>query len=74
VPVVILSGTYVRKLVLDALVRGAHGYIPKTLGGRSILSALQLVLSGEKFVPSIILDNNEQSRARRSPLPCRSNA
>jgi two-component system nitrate/nitrite response regulator NarL len=74
VPVVILSGTYDRKLVLDALVRGAHGYIPKTLGGRSILSALQLVLSGEKFVPSIILDNNEQSRARRSPLPCRSNA
>ena len=32
VPVVILSGTYDRKLVLDALVRGAHGYIPKNLG------------------------------------------
>jgi two-component system, NarL family, nitrate/nitrite response regulator NarL len=61
VPVVILSGTYDRKLVLDALVRGAYGYIPKTLGGRAILSALQLVLSGEKFVPSIILDNDEQS-------------
>jgi DNA-binding NarL/FixJ family response regulator len=61
VPVVILSGTYDRKLVLDALQRGAQGYIPKTLGGRAMLSALQLVLSGEKFVPSIILDDDDQS-------------
>ena len=57
VPVVILSGTFERKLVLDALMRGAHGYIPKTLGGKAMLSALQLVVAGEKFVPSIILDD-----------------
>ena len=66
VPVVILSGTYDRKLVLDALVRGAHGYIPKNLGGKAMLSALQLVLSGEKFVPSLILEDDEQPAPGRS--------
>ena len=60
VPVVILSGTYDRDLVLDALARGARGYIPKTLGGKAMLSAFQLVLSGETFVPSIVLGGNEQ--------------
>lgn len=59
------SSGYGRKLVLDVLVRGARGYISKTLGGRAIFSALQLVLVGKKFVLSIILDDDEQSRAGR---------
>ncbi len=63
VPVVILSGTFERKLVLDALMRGAHGYIPKTLGGKAMLSALQLVVAGEKFVPSIILDDDRAGQS-----------
>ena len=61
VPVVILSGTFERKLVLDALMRGAQGYIPKTLGGKAMLSALQLVVAGEKYVPSIILEDDGAS-------------
>ena len=61
VPVVILSGTFERKLVLDALMRGAHGYIPKTLGGKAMLSALQLVVAGEKYVPSIVLEDGGAS-------------
>lgn len=63
VPVVILSGTFERKLVLDALMRGAQGYIPKTLSGKAMLSALQLIVSGEKFVPSIILDDDGASHS-----------
>ncbi|MFQ5959114.1 MAG: response regulator [Alphaproteobacteria bacterium] len=54
VPVVILSGTLHRSEVINALDRGAHGYIPKTLSGESMLNALQLVVSGEKYVPSVI--------------------
>ena len=54
VPVVILSGSYHRSDVLNALERGAHGYIPKTLSGKAMLNALQLVISGERYVPSII--------------------
>ena len=54
VPVVILSGSYHRSDVLNALDRGAHGYIPKTLSGKAMLNALQLVISGERYVPSII--------------------
>ena len=74
VPVVILSGTFERKLVLDALMRRAHGYIPKTLGGKAMLSALQLIVSGEKFVPSIVLDDDgagpaSMSRATGAPVP-----
>ena len=74
VPVVILSGTFERKLVLDALMRGAYGYIPKTLAGKAMLSALQLIVAGEKFVPSIILDDDHAGQSggngqSRAPVP-----
>ncbi|MFQ5783875.1 MAG: response regulator [Alphaproteobacteria bacterium] len=54
VPVVILSGSYHRSDVINALERGAHGFIPKTLSGKAMLNALKLVISGEKYVPAVI--------------------
>ncbi len=57
VPVVILSGAYRRDDVLDALDRGAHGFIPKTLSGEAMLNALKLVMSGERYVPAVIFSD-----------------
>lgn len=59
VPTVVLSGEQSQIRIKEALNRGAAGYIPKTLGGRAMLSALQLVLAGETFVPSLAISENE---------------
>lgn len=55
IPVVIISGAARRRDILDAFDRGAAGFIPKDLSGRTIIKALELVLAGEKYVPSSLV-------------------
>lgn len=52
VPVVILSGYASRDHVITAMRNGASGFIPKTVSGPTMISALKLILSGEKYLPS----------------------
>ena len=54
-PVVMLSGVATGLDVRQALARGASGFIPKDLSGEGMLRALELVLSGEVYIPSMIL-------------------
>ena len=63
-PVVVLSGSTDRRRVLAALARGAHGYIPKTLTGEAMLHALRLVISGEKYVPSVVISESQARQLR----------
>jgi DNA-binding NarL/FixJ family response regulator len=56
VPVVILSGVIGRVEAMDALKRGAAGVISKELRGPALINALRLVLVGETFVPSSLVD------------------
>ncbi len=51
VPVAILSGLASEEDVRSCLDKGAVGFFPKTLSGPSLVNAIKLVLSGEKFVP-----------------------
>ncbi len=53
--VMIMSGYYRRRDVVDALRHGAVGFIPKTLGSEAMLNAFRLVLAGEKFIPADLL-------------------
>ncbi len=55
-PVVVLSGLVDRDLMVDSINAGASGYIPKKLSGAAMLSALRLVLAGEKFLPVMMLE------------------
>jgi two-component system nitrate/nitrite response regulator NarL len=55
-PVVILSGQASAEEVREVLQAGARGFIPKDLGGKGMLRALELVLSGEIFVPAMALE------------------
>lgn len=55
VPVVILSAVVDRNQMAETIHAGASGYIPKRLSGAAMVSALQLVLSGERFVPFLML-------------------
>lgn len=51
VPVGLLSGVAEPEDVQKAMDLGAIGYFPKTLSGRALLKAIELVLAGEKFIP-----------------------
>lgn len=53
---VILSAVADRDHVLEAMRLGADGFIPKHLSGGAMVSALQLVMSGERFIPSMLMD------------------
>lgn len=64
VPLVVLSGRTGREDIMGALNRGANGYLPKTLSGKAMLAALRLVLSGETFVPSILMDERRRAGGR----------
>lgn len=55
-PVAILSGVDDAETVVGALRRGAAGFIPKSMGARAMVSVIQLILNGERYVPSILVD------------------
>ena len=55
-PIVVLSSSENPKDVRRALQLGALGYIPKSAGPHTFLSAIRLVLSGELYVPPLLLD------------------
>ena len=51
VPVALLSGVAEPEDVQKAMDLGAVGFFPKTLSGRALLKAIELVLLGEKYIP-----------------------
>lgn len=51
-PVVLFSGLARRETVMEALARGASGYIPKSTSAKSLPNAIRLVLSGEVYLPA----------------------
>ena len=69
-PVILLSGEGDPRLVRDALSNGAAGFIPKDLAGEAMLRALELVLSGETYVPTIALTQPSR-QAPYKPEPWR---
>lgn len=50
-PVVLMSGAASQEDVRAALELGARGFLPKTISGQALVSALRLILAGERFVP-----------------------
>ena len=49
--VALMSGMAEKQDIKAAMDLGAIGYFPKTMSGKALLQAIQLVLTGEKFVP-----------------------
>jgi DNA-binding NarL/FixJ family response regulator len=68
-PVVMVSGSYDRVTVRDALAAGAAGFLPKTLDRAMILDAIGQVLAGEIYVPAEIqsdpLADEEDEKIRK---------
>lgn len=63
-PVAILSGLNDSEIVMDALRQGAAGYIPKSMGARAMGSVIQLILAGERYIPSLLVDQVNAGLAR----------
>jgi len=55
--IAVVSAIASRRIIEDVLKRGVAGYIPKTLGVEAIRAALGLILAGETFVPSVLMDD-----------------
>ncbi|WP_108814103.1 response regulator transcription factor [Loktanella sp. Alg231-35] len=50
-PVAVMSGTAPKATAQDALDRGAIGFLPKTMGAKSLVNAVRFMVAGETFVP-----------------------
>jgi len=67
VPVVVLSASEERALVLECINRGAMGFIGKSSTGASLVAALRLVFSGGVYLPPALFD-----RTASAPAPLES--
>ncbi|WP_282158912.1 response regulator transcription factor [Shimia thalassica] len=50
-PVAIMSGTAPRAVAQDALDQGAAGFLPKTMGAKSLVNAVRFMMAGEIYAP-----------------------
>jgi len=68
VPVLISGGGAILDLALGALDAGAAGYVPRTMAAEGILIAARLVLLGERFIPSFLVERRNAGILRsRNP-------
>ena len=51
----ILSGTAPNKIAQEAVALGAVGFLPKTMGAKSLMNAVRFMAAGETFVPASLL-------------------
>ena len=58
-PVVLMSGTVNRRDVDLGFENGAMGFIPKTMNGKALVSVLSMVSAGSRYVPEIVLENDD---------------
>ena len=59
-PVAIISGTASPQVANEAIEAGAAGFIPKTLGSKSMVSAIRFMAAGETYVPFGFMQQGEQ--------------
>lgn len=58
IPVIVLSSSEDPLDVRKALAAGALGYVPKSASQRVLLSAIELVMKGELYVPPLVLEGS----------------
>ncbi len=61
VPVLMVSGSFDRALVQEALSAGAAGFLPKSMKRDGIVNALHMVVAGEIYIPDTGLEETPAS-------------
>lgn len=73
--VVVFSGNYDRGNVVAAFEHGAAGFIPKSLSTDSLINALKVVMSDERYIPADVLlaigDTSDPLSSLKSDNPLR---
>jgi DNA-binding NarL/FixJ family response regulator len=64
VPVIVLSSSEDPQDARRALAEGALGYVPKSASQHTLVAAIRLVLTGEIYVPPLILNEMGDARQR----------
>jgi len=68
IPIAMISGQVNIKEVKESFDLGVHGFIPKTMNGKSLLLALRLIISGTKYIPEILLEPEEDHNHNSNDL------
>lgn len=59
-PVSVMSGTAPKAVAQEALDMGAGGFLPKTMGAKSLVNAVRFMAMGEKFAPIDFIKETEE--------------
>ncbi len=73
-PIVVVSSSEDPRDVRRALAAGALGYVPKSAPPRTILAAVQFVLAGNVYVPTLLAENPASPRDEAGDDGARRNA
>ena len=67
-PVALMSGSASSEIAEQAIAMGAAGFVPKTLGSRSMVAAAKFMVTGETFTPmSMMIKERDRKVAFLSP-------
>jgi DNA-binding NarL/FixJ family response regulator len=69
--VAVVSGSQSRRDILLSLEAGVHGYVPKCLSVTELTGALQTVLDGKLYVPSLLADVDASPQEEPPAKPAR---
>lgn len=61
-PVAIMSGTASKSVAQSALAAGAAGFLPKTMGAKSLVNAVRFIAAGETYVPVDFMNSSDAER------------
>jgi DNA-binding NarL/FixJ family response regulator len=68
-PLVVVSATDDKNVILEALDLGIAGYIPKTSSGDVMINALRLVMAGGVYVPREVLSQSRPLPSQKAAPP-----
>lgn len=60
-PIAIISGTASREVAEAAINQGAVGFVPKTLGSKSMVMAVKFMAAGEIFLPASFMQQGKDA-------------
>ena len=66
-PIIVLSASADPDHAKRALAAGALGYVPKSASPKTLLSAIQMVMNGDVYVPPLLLADPVPGPAPRAP-------
>jgi DNA-binding NarL/FixJ family response regulator len=68
-PILVLSGREERATIRQCFHEGARGYVMKSQGPEAIVTAVRILLAGERYVPPSLAPSDAVASAARKPTP-----